>query len=152
METERMIYLVIEYASGGEIFGEGLLPGTQTLFVLVLFYPSSVDFMNLNQSLWVISCIRLKMHHFVTCVCTCRPFSGSRSYGRKGCPEEVQADCCCSLFLPLPQHRPQRPKGWKSAFGPQSQYQNSRCVHVCVCFIYRCLGWNIQKYLIKMLM
>lgn len=45
-----MIYLVTEYASGGEIFGEGLLPGTQTLFVLVLFSPSRVDFMNLSQS------------------------------------------------------------------------------------------------------
>lgn len=45
METERIIYLVTEYASGGEIFGKGLLPGTQPLFVVLLFSLSAVDFM-----------------------------------------------------------------------------------------------------------
>ena len=35
METERMIYLVTEYASGGEIFGKGFLPGVQTVFVVM---------------------------------------------------------------------------------------------------------------------
>lgn len=45
METERMIYLVTEYASGGEIFGKGLIPGMQTLFVVMLFSRSTVDLM-----------------------------------------------------------------------------------------------------------
>lgn len=45
METERMIYLVTEYASGGEIFGKGLYPEMQTLAVVVLFSLYTIDFM-----------------------------------------------------------------------------------------------------------
>lgn len=40
-----MIYLVTEYASGGEIFGKEPLPGMQILFVVMLFSLSTVDFM-----------------------------------------------------------------------------------------------------------
>lgn len=40
METERMIYLVTEYASGGEIFGKKLL---SSLFVVTLFSVKSVS-------------------------------------------------------------------------------------------------------------
>lgn len=72
METERMIYLVTEYASGGEIFGKGL-PSRRLRLSLVLEFSLFLQLfhawckkkiyilneLNFNHSLRFISCIMI---------------------------------------------------------------------------------------------
>lgn len=78
METERMIYLVTEYASGGEIFGKYIIASFKQLvstlcklqiIVLRLCHLLSCRLMLLVSTITVISGIFIQLVQSLQCIC-----------------------------------------------------------------------------------